>query len=86
MPQYRTTEDAKYALETKDNIRKRLHGRSPDYADALALTFYINFDYQRMPSHYGMVDVRENKVANYDPFTAFRNERQGTRSRTRFCL
>ncbi len=65
-PTYRFTDDNRVKLEKKDDIKKRL-GRSPDKADALALTF-------AMPvAHRGLRLSRvaaksHHAVTEYDPY------------------
>jgi phage terminase large subunit len=59
--------NGKFRLEEKDQIKDRL-GRSPDFADALALTFAL----PEMPaslSSYGILDRNANKaISEFDPF------------------
>lgn len=61
--------NGKFALEEKDDIKARI-GRSPDYADALALTFAL----PEMPSHVysGMLQGTAHATTEYDPFDASR--------------
>lgn len=61
--------NGKFKLEEKDQIKKRL-GRSPDIADALALTFAVPvappirdpLSHQKFPQHHQV-------VSEYDPFS-----------------
>jgi len=59
--------DGKFLLEGKDQVKERL-GRSPDYADALALTFAL----PEMPakdSLQGMKHSKSGLLSEYDPFS-----------------
>lgn len=54
----------KFQIESKDQIKKRL-GKSPDLADALALTFAL----PDMPaSMSGMMHVKKHRATEYDPY------------------
>jgi hypothetical protein len=63
-PQY-TFQNGKFRLEEKEQIRKRL-GRSPDYGDALALTFALP-DMPRL-EHSSIPGKYVNYVSDYNPF------------------
>lgn len=67
-PQYWYDSAGRAVLESKDEIKKRLHGgRSPDLADALALTF-------AMPVHpRELVSTARRPTAEYDPYTIQRD-------------
>ena len=62
-----TFQNGKFMLEPKDDIKDRL-GFSPDYADALALTFSL----PEMPARvnqFGQVIQKATKaVSEWDPF------------------
>ena len=65
-----TFRNGKFALEEKDQIKQRL-GRSPDYADALALTFAL----PEMPGQMyagGLQGNANHALTDYDPFDASR--------------
>jgi phage terminase large subunit len=69
-PTFTFTAAGKFLLEDKDQVKKRL-GRSPDLADALALTFML----PEMPRNMGILGVpmpgfehRGRVVSDYDPF------------------
>ena len=53
-PRYRFRSDSKILIEEKSEIKKRL-GRSPDYADALALAYYPKSDLSHWPSMAGVI-------------------------------
>lgn len=77
MPLYEVTADSKYKLESKDKIKKRLHGKSPDYADALALTFFVNFDKNLLQQNNPFKQFKKPTVIDdVNPFTVFEKERK----------
>ena len=53
----------KFQIESKEHIKKRL-GKSPDLADALALTFAL----PDMPASSVPFPVRQQRVQEYDPY------------------
>lgn len=55
----------KFQIESKDQIKKRL-GKSPDLADALALTFALP-DQPANLAH--MVPVKRSRATEYDPYS-----------------
>lgn len=55
--------DGKFMIEPKEQIKKRL-GRSPDEAEALALTFAL----PDMPAATGQLFSAKKKPAEYDPY------------------
>lgn len=65
-PTYFFSNGGKFQIESKDQIKKRLQ-RSPDLADALALTFAL----PDMPARQrGVVPARRPGVQEYDPYEA----------------
>lgn len=77
-----TLQGGKLRVEEKEQIKKRL-GLSPDYADALALTF-AHPDMPAMDSLQGRVEElrRKQASADYDPIARFDKEIQGQSERT----
>lgn len=59
-----TFKDGKLLLEPKDKIKEKLGGHSPDYADALMLTFSV----EDVPGIINIPGYNPNKVQNYDPY------------------
>jgi phage terminase large subunit len=54
----------KFQIESKDQIKKRL-GKSPDLADALALTFALP---DRPASMAAMLPMKRSRASEYDPY------------------
>lgn len=80
MPLYEAMPDGKYKLEAKEAIKKRLHGKSPDRADALALTFFVDFDKNMLQEHNPFVETKvQTVVDDINPFTVFEDERRNDR-------
>ena len=74
MPTYMFN-NGKFQLEPKDAIKKRL-GRSPDLADALALTFGL----PDMPSAMAHGSLRQEPgraLIDFDPFREWGSEARG---------
>jgi hypothetical protein len=67
-PTYSFT-NGKIILEDKDQVKKRL-GRSPDLADALALTFA--FPVAPRMTERELLTQRERHVHEYNPFAEWR--------------
>lgn len=67
-PTYRVGDNGVMRLEPKEDIKKRL-GRSPDYADALALTYAEPVTSRKMR---GIIATHQSKpaVADWNPFDA----------------
>ena len=68
-------QDGKVRLIEKDEIKKELEGRSPDYADALALTFALpdmpgGFTVEQALASPRLIDGYGTRqvIADYDPF------------------
>lgn len=59
-------QNGKFRIEEKEQIRQRL-GRSPDYGDALALTFALP-DMPGMIQADGMVSTQGKYVSDYNPY------------------
>lgn len=60
-------QNGKFQIEPKDQIKERL-GYSPDYADALACTFYLPEMPASIASLIPGMKENHNFVADYDPF------------------
>ena len=73
-PEY-TFKDGKFILQKKEQIKKKL-GRSPDYADGLALTFAIpDMPAQMLPTdplHHLMAESTKMQ-SEWDPFDPARS-------------
>jgi hypothetical protein len=73
MPSYSLNKRDKFQLESKDDIKKRL-GRSPDLADALALTFAMPVASGSEVSHYS--SRLHFATAGFNPISRNNNEQQ----------
>jgi hypothetical protein len=62
-----TFQNGQFLLEDKDQIKKRI-GRSPDLADALALTF-TEMDMPMGLRNYGQAGARGHAASDWDPLT-----------------
>lgn len=72
-PTYTFTQNGKFLLESKDQIKERL-GFSPDMADALCLTFAL----PDMPARsiYGVMTAQKSlHLADYDPYDSDRTSK-----------
>lgn len=70
MPTYEVNEKNQKALESKKNIRERC-GRSPDYADALALTFAEDIAEPEMEYIGGEKITMPKRETEYNPIKSF---------------
>jgi len=69
-PTYKYTQQGKRQLESKDQIKERLMGASPDRADALALTFAHPVARRRERTLFDdLQDGRQKKGFDYDPYS-----------------
>lgn len=66
-PNYSYDTANRIKLESKDDIKKRIDGSSPDLADALALTFAMPVA-QRRPEH--LFAMRSEPMREHDPYAA----------------
>ena len=66
VPQY-SFQNGKFRLEEKDQIKERL-GRSPDYADALALTFAMADMPKSMTAIHPSLVKPQHAATDWDPF------------------
>jgi phage terminase large subunit len=66
VPQY-SFQNGKFRLEEKDQIKERL-GRSPDYADALALTFAMADMPKSMTAIHPSLAKPQHAATEWDPF------------------
>lgn len=77
MPTYSFV-DGRFMLESKEQVRQRLGGRSPDIADAVALTFSMpeapgeqhigNISVRHEPGRGYVLDGTARKDSDFDPF------------------
>lgn len=59
-----TTKNGKFIIEPKELIKKKLNGMSPDYSDALSMTFI----FPDLPAKKISNFSKPNHVSEYDPF------------------